>query len=41
VFLPILAATFGWRRGAVSTALSINLVLGGLARLWLGALAAR
>lgn len=31
VFLPVLGATFGWSRGAVSVALSINLVLGGLA----------
>ena len=32
VFLPVLAEAFGWSRGAISTALSINLVLGGLAR---------
>lgn len=31
VFLPILAETFGWSRGAVSVALSINLILGGVA----------
>src|SRR5262245_17103668 len=30
VFLPILAETFGWSRGAISTALSINLMVGGL-----------
>jgi MFS transporter, OFA family, oxalate/formate antiporter len=41
VFLPVLAETFGWSRGAVSTALSVNLVLGGLAGLWLGARADR
>lgn len=29
VFLPVLAQTFGWSRGAVSAALSINLILGG------------
>lgn len=31
VFLPVLAAEFGWTRGAISTALSINFVLGGVA----------
>jgi MFS family permease len=31
VFLPVLEATFGWSRGAVSLALSINMVLGGVA----------
>jgi MFS transporter, OFA family, oxalate/formate antiporter len=31
VFLPVLASAFGWTRGAISTALSINLVLGGFA----------
>ena len=41
VFLPVLAEAFGWSRGAISTALSINLVLGGLAGLWIGALADR
>ena len=41
VFLPVLAETFGWSRGAISTALSINLVLGGLAGLGIGALADR
>lgn len=41
VFLPILAAEFGWSRGAISTALSINLVLGGLAGFVIGALADR
>lgn len=30
VFLPVLAETFGWRRGAISVGLSINLLLGGL-----------
>ena len=41
VFLPIIAETFGWSRGAISTALSINLLLGGLAGFALGALADR
>jgi MFS family permease len=41
VFLPVLAEAFGWSRGAISTALSINLVLGGLAGLGIGALADR
>jgi MFS family permease len=41
VFLPIIADTFGWSRGAISTALSINLLLGGLAGFGLGALADR
>ena len=31
VFLPVLSEAFGWSRGAVSVALSINLVLGGMA----------
>ncbi|MET0852444.1 MAG: MFS transporter [Candidatus Rokuibacteriota bacterium] len=30
VFLPVLADTFGWSRGAVSMALSINLFFGGV-----------
>jgi MFS family permease len=30
VFLPVLVEEFGWRRGAISGALSVNLVLGGL-----------
>ena len=41
VFLPVLAEAFGWSRGAISTALSINLVLGGLAGLGIGALSDR
>jgi len=41
VFLPVLAEAFGWSRGAISTGLSINLVLGGLAGLGIGALADR
>lgn len=41
VFLPVLAETFGWSRGALSTALSINLLLGGVAGFAIGALADR
>ena len=29
VFLPVFAETFGWSRGAISSALSVNLLLGG------------
>jgi MFS family permease len=36
VFLPILAETFGWSRGAISTALSLNLILGGVVGFALG-----
>jgi MFS family permease len=41
VFLPIIAETFGWSRGAISAALSINLVVGGLAGYAVGILADR
>ena len=41
VFLPVLAEAFGWSRGAISTALSINLVIGGLAGFGVGALSDR
>ncbi len=41
VFLPVLADAFGWSRGAVSAALSVNLMLGGLAGFAIGALADR
>jgi MFS transporter, OFA family, oxalate/formate antiporter len=41
VFLPVLAETFGWTRGAIATALSINLLLGGAAGFAIGALADR
>jgi MFS family permease len=41
VFLPVLADAFGWSRGALSTALSINLLLGGVAGFAIGALADR
>ena len=41
VFLPILADTFGWSRGAISLAMSINLLLGGFLGFVIGALADR
>ena len=41
VFLPVFAETFGWSRGAISTALSVNLLLGGVAGLLIGTLADR
>jgi MFS family permease len=41
VFLPVLAETFGWSRGAIATALSINLLVGGVAGFAVGALADR
>src|SRR2546427_1132470 len=41
VFLPVFAETFGWSRGAIATALSTNLLLGGLAGFAIGALADR
>jgi MFS family permease len=41
VFLPVFAQVFGWSRGAISTALSINLLLGGFAGFVIGALADR
>jgi MFS transporter, OFA family, oxalate/formate antiporter len=41
VFLPILADTFGWSRGAIATALSINLLIGGVAGFVIGSLADR
>jgi MFS transporter, OFA family, oxalate/formate antiporter len=41
VFLPVLTETFAWSRGAVATALSINLLLGGVAGFGVGALADR
>jgi MFS family permease len=41
VFLPVLVETFGWSRGAIATALSINLLLGGLAGWVIGMLADR
>lgn len=41
VFLPVLAEHFGWTRGAVSAALSLNLLVGGIAGFAVGALADR
>ena len=41
VFLPILADTFGWSRGAISSALSLNLLVGGVAGFVAGSLADR
>ena len=41
VFLPVLAETFGWSRGAIATALSINLLIGGVAGWIVGMLADR
>jgi MFS family permease len=41
VFLPVLVETFGWSRGAIATALSINLLLGGVAGWVVGMLADR
>jgi MFS transporter, OFA family, oxalate/formate antiporter len=41
VFLPILAEAFGWSRGAIAAALSVNLLIGGLAGFVIGGLADR
>jgi MFS family permease len=41
VFLPVLADAFGWSRGAISAALSLNLIMGGVAGFAVGALADR
>jgi MFS family permease len=41
VFLPILAERFGWSRGAISAALSMSLLVGGVAGFAAGALADR
>jgi MFS family permease len=41
VFLPVLAEQFAWSRGAIATALSINLLVGGVAGFVIGALADR
>jgi MFS family permease len=41
VFLPVIAEHFGWTRGAVSAALSLNLLVGGFAGFAVGALADR
>ena len=41
VFLPVLAASFDWSRGAISVALSINMILGGVAAFAVGSVADR
>ena len=41
VFLPALADSFGWSRGAISVALSVNLLLGGVFGFAAGAIADR
>jgi len=41
VFLPVLAEAFGWSRGAVSVALSINMVTGGVAAFGVATIADR
>jgi len=41
VFLPVLGDEFGWSRGALSAALSVNLLVGGLAGFVIGTLADR
>lgn len=41
VFLPVLAEEFGWTRGAISAALSVNLLVGGVAGFAVGTLADR
>lgn len=37
VFLPVLAAEFGWSRGAISLAASLNLIVGGIIAFLIGA----
>ncbi len=37
VFLPVLAREFGWSRGAISVAASLNLIVGGLIAFLIGA----
>jgi MFS family permease len=41
VFLPVLSAAFDWSRGAVSVALSINMILGGVAAFAVASIADR
>ena len=41
VFLPIIAEQHGWSRGAIAAALSLNLLVGGVAGYFVGALADR
>jgi sugar phosphate permease len=37
VFLPVLAREFGWSRGAISVAASLNLIVGGVVAFGIGA----
>lgn len=37
VFIPVLAREFGWGRGAISLAASLNLFIGGAIAFWVGA----
>jgi MFS family permease len=37
VFLPVLSREFGWSRGAISLAASLNLFIGGTLAFWVGA----
>jgi len=41
VFLPVLSEAFGWSRGAISVALTINLILGGMAAFGVASVADR
>src|SRR2546430_16104378 len=41
MFRPVRAERFAWSRGAIATALSLNLLIGGLAGFGIGALADR
>ena len=41
VFLPVLAQEFGWSRGALSLALTVNLLIGGVVGFWIGAVGDR
>src|SRR5882762_9183580 len=41
VFLPVFAEAFAWSRGAIATALSVILLIGGVAGFGIGALADR
>ena len=41
VFLPIIAETFGWSRGAIASAISLSLILGGVAGFFVGRLSDR
>jgi sugar phosphate permease len=41
LFFPIISATFGWSRGAIASALSLSLIIGGVAGFFVGRLADR